>query len=109
MVISRILTIQQAAELLNVRQSWIYQRTCDGALRGTGRGRRSARKGPKKPSPVEVLERVPHFKIGRLLRFDREELLAWFANMHVEGSKPSVKEPEGAKQAACSQEDVQVC
>jgi hypothetical protein len=35
MTISQILTVEQVAELLNVKPSWIYMRTCDGALRGT--------------------------------------------------------------------------
>lgn len=83
MTISKILTIDQVAELLNVRPSWIYQRTCDGTQRGTGRGRRRTGNGSQfRPNPVDVLDRMPHFKAGRLLGFDRDEVLAWFAKFH---------------------------
>jgi predicted DNA-binding transcriptional regulator AlpA len=93
MTISKILTIEQVAELLNVRPSWIYQRTCDGALRGTGRGRRGKRPGSGvKPHPVDSVERIPHFKAGRLLRFDRDEVLAWFERLH-RGPESLVNQP----------------
>lgn len=98
MQISQILTIEQACELLNVRPSWIYARTCDGSLRGTGRGRRRARKGnASRQHPCEQLERMPHFKVGKLLRFDRAEILGWFLKMH-RGEKPSVTVTDGAQQ-----------
>jgi hypothetical protein len=93
MMISRILTIEQVAELLNVRPSWIYQRTCDGALRGTGRGRRGKRpSATARPHPADSVERMPHFKAGRLLRFDRDEVLTWFGKLH-RGPESSVNEP----------------
>jgi len=83
-----ILTIEQTAELLNVRTSWIYARTCDGALRGTGRGRRASRKAKAAPAQAQrqAPERMPHYKLGKLLRFDRDEVLIWFAAMHCDGS-----------------------
>lgn len=97
MTISKILTIEQVAELLNVKPSWIYQRTCDGSERGSGRGRRrTKRSGVARPHPSEFVERMPHFKCGRLLRFDRDEVLAWFAGMHRNGLESSGAKPEGA-------------
>jgi hypothetical protein len=108
--ISKILTVEQVAELLNVRPSWIYQRTCDGSERGTGRGRRrSARGGVSRPHPVDMVERMPHFKAGKLLRFDRDEVLAWFAGMHRNGSEPSVNQPEGSSQATENQARSEGC
>ena len=83
-----ILTIAQAAELLNVRPSWIYARTCDGSLRGTGRGRRASHKA-KAATPEahrQAPERIPHFKAGKLLRFDKDEVMAWFSRMHCDAS-----------------------
>ena len=93
MTISKILTIEQVAALLNVRPSWIYQRTCDGALRGTGRGRRGKRPtSSARPHPMESIERIPHFKAGRLLRFDEAEVLAWFSKLH-RGPESLVTQP----------------
>lgn len=104
MTISKILTIEQVAELLNVRPSWIYQRTCDGSERGSGRGRRRTKRGgAARPHPSELVERMPHFKCGRLLRFDRDEVLAWFTRMHRNGPESSVNKPEGALQPTESQ------
>jgi|HubBroStandDraft_6_1064221.scaffolds.fasta_scaffold1411060_1 predicted DNA-binding transcriptional regulator AlpA len=100
MTISKILTIEQVAELLNVKPSWIYMRTCDGALRGTGRGRYKPRKGgPPSAHPVDTVERIPYFKFGRLLRFDRDEVLKWVAALHRNGTEPSGNKPEGNSQA----------
>jgi len=45
-----LLTIDEAARLLGIRKSWLYERT--------------------------RLNEVPHFKLGKYLRFDRRELLA---------------------------------
>jgi predicted DNA-binding transcriptional regulator AlpA len=100
--ISKILTINQVCELLNVRPGWIYARTCDGTERGIGRGR-PRREDSIRPHPIELIERMPHFKCGRLLRFDRDEVLAWFQAMHRDASEPSVNQPEGALQPAESQ------
>jgi len=95
-MISQILTIEQVSELLNVRPSWVYARTCDGKLRGTGRGRRSARKGSAvRPHPMEAVERMPCFKLGRLLRFDRDEVLRWLESLHRNGSEPTGTQPKG--------------
>jgi hypothetical protein len=108
--ISTILKVDQVAALVNVRPSWIYQRTCDGSERGTGRGRRrSARGGVSRPHPADVVERMPHFKAGKLLRFDRDEVLAWFAGMHRSGSKPSVNQPEGSSQVTENSTSTEGC
>ena len=47
------LTIKDAQQLLKVPRSWLYERT---------------RKGE-----------IPHVKLGKYIRFDREQLLAWVA------------------------------
>lgn len=105
MQISEILTIEQVCELLNVRPSWVYQRTCDGQLRGTGRGRRRSQKGSaSRQHSCEQLERMPHFKAGKLLRFDRAEVLEWFLTMH-RSEKPSVTVTDGAQQHAENKSD----
>ena len=54
------LTIQEAAELLRVRVSWLYERTRTNA--------------------------VPHVKLGKYLRFDRDELLAWARSFGRDGA-----------------------
>jgi hypothetical protein len=99
MTISKILTVEQVAELLNVCHSWIYQRTCDGNLRGTGRGRRGKSMGAiKRVHPADVSERMPHFKAGRLLRFDRDEVLNWFAKLHRGPESPGIQPGETSQQ-----------
>ena len=97
-----ILTIEQVAALLNVKESWIYARTGDGALKGSGRGRKRKRGSPSRPQActAEPLERMPHFKAGRLLRFDRAEVLAWWAKFHRNGAEPSGPQPEGVQKPA---------
>jgi len=47
-------TVIQIAEFLHVPISWVYERT--------------RRRG---------LERIPHFKLGKYLRFSRNEVLDW--------------------------------
>jgi predicted DNA-binding transcriptional regulator AlpA len=47
-------TVNHIAELLHVPNSWVYERT-----------RRSG------------LERMPHFKLGKYLRFSKIEVLEW--------------------------------
>lgn len=53
---SRLLTIRQVADLLQVPVSWVYGRT-------------------RKRS----LERLPGYRLGKYWRFDRDEVLAWVA------------------------------
>jgi len=54
------LTIQEAAELLRVKVSWLYERTRTNS--------------------------IPHMKLGKYLRFDRAELIAWAAEFRRDGS-----------------------
>ena len=54
------LTIQEAADLLRVRVSWLYERTRTNA--------------------------VPHVKLGKYLRFDRDELLGWARSFGRDGA-----------------------
>ena len=49
-----LLTVHEVAEFLKVPVSWVYERT----------RRRGA-------------ERLPHLKIGKYLRFRREDVLGW--------------------------------
>jgi excisionase family DNA binding protein len=53
------LTIQEAAELLRVPVSWLYERTRTNT--------------------------VPHVKLGKYLRFDRDELTAWVDELRRDG------------------------
>lgn len=53
---SRLLTVHQVADLLQVPVSWVYGRT-------------------RKRS----LERLPGYRLGKYWRFDRDEVLAWVA------------------------------
>jgi excisionase family DNA binding protein len=58
----RFITVQDLAELLNLKQSWIYDRT--------------SRNGP---------EVIPHVKFGRQVRFDVEstEFQSWLKSHGV--------------------------
>ena len=49
-----LLTVHEVAEFLKVPVSWVYERT--------------RRRG---------IERLPHLKIGKYLRFRREDVLGW--------------------------------
>ena len=97
-----IITVEQVAALLNVKESWIYARTGDGALKNTGRGRKRKRGSPSRhrEHTLEPLERIPHFKAGRLLRFDRDEILIWWTKFHRNGAEPSGTQPEGVQKPA---------
>ena len=53
------LTVEEAADLLRVKISWLYERT--------------------------RTNEVPHLKIGKYLRFDRKELLAWTRQFRRDG------------------------
>jgi excisionase family DNA binding protein len=56
------LTIEEAAELLRVKVSWLYERT--------------------------RLNEIPHTKLGKYLRFDRDELMAWVEQFRRDGRGP---------------------
>jgi len=53
------LTIEEAAALLRVKVSWLYERT--------------------------RTNEVPHIKLGKYLRFDQEEILAWTRQFKRDG------------------------
>ncbi len=53
------LTIDEAAALIRVPKSWLYERTRTNT--------------------------VPHIKLGKYLRFDQEELLAWTRQFRRDG------------------------
>jgi len=56
------LTVQEAADLLRVPVSWLYERTRTNS--------------------------VPHVKLGKYLRFDRDELAAWINELRRDGRGP---------------------
>ncbi len=58
----RLLTPEEAADLLRVRVSWMYQRT-----------RRRSR------------DRIPFVKVGHYVRFREEDLVAYIARQTVKG------------------------
>jgi len=53
------LTIDEAAALIRVPKSWLYERTRTNT--------------------------VPHVKLGKYLRFDRDELVAWTRQFRRDG------------------------
>ena len=55
---AQIMTVEEAAALLRVPKSWIYERT--------------RRRG---------IERIPHKKLGKYLRFQENEVRNWFTNL----------------------------
>jgi excisionase family DNA binding protein len=55
---AQIMTVEEAAALLRVPKSWIYERT--------------RRRG---------IERIPHKKLGKYLRFQEDEVRNWFTNL----------------------------
>lgn len=57
------LTVQEAAEMLRVPVSWLYERTRTSS--------------------------VPHVKLGKYLRFDRDELSAWLDELRRDGRRPA--------------------
>ena len=62
------LTVQEAADLLRVPVSWLYERTRTNS--------------------------VPHVKLGKYLRFDRDELVAWLNELRRDGRGPAaIKRP----------------
>ena len=62
------LTVEEAAALLRVRVSWLYERT--------------------------RTNEVPHLKIGKYLRFDRHELLAWTQQFRRDGGGRTALRPK---------------
>ena len=64
------LTVHEAAELLRVKVSWLYERTRTNS--------------------------IPHVKLGKYLRFDRDELIAWVAEFKRDGGR-SQQAPRSAR------------
>ena len=62
------LTVHEAAALLRVKVSWLYERTRTNS--------------------------IPHVKLGKYLRFDRSELVAWAAEFKRGGGAARVSEPK---------------
>lgn len=56
------LTVQEAADLLRVPVSWLYERTRTNS--------------------------IPHVKLGKYVRFDRDELAAWIDDLKRDGHGP---------------------
>jgi excisionase family DNA binding protein len=54
-----LLTIEEAADLLRVKVSWLYERT--------------------------RTNEIPHIKLGKYLRFDQGELLTWMRQFKRDG------------------------
>ena len=62
----RLLNIQEIAEILSVKVATIYGWVSEGY--------------------------IPHVKLGRLVRFDRKEVLEWVRNHRVKGRKTRLPE-----------------
>ena len=62
---SKILQVEQVAQLLGFGKNWVYQRT-------------------KPTCPVQ--DRIPHMKIGGKLRFDEDKVIAWLHDHAVANS-----------------------
>jgi excisionase family DNA binding protein len=58
-------TVREIAELLRVPDSWVYERT--------------RRRG---------IERIPHFKLGKYLRFSKLEVLDWIQHQRGNSLAP---------------------
>ena len=58
-------TVRDIAELLRVPDTWVYERT--------------RRRG---------IERIPHFKLGKYLRFSRREVLQWIEHQRGNSLAP---------------------
>jgi len=73
-----LLTIDEAAALLSVPKSWLYERTRTNS--------------------------VPHIKLGKYLRFDQQEFLAWARQFRRDGhgrpGRPATAVRSGRSQAA---------
>lgn len=69
------LTVQEAADLLRVPVSWLYERTRTNS--------------------------VPHVKLGKYVRFDRDELTAWVDELRRHGrGRGAIRRPIRPRPAA---------
>lgn len=59
----RLLTVEEVAEMLRVPKSWVYERT---RRRGLG-------------------EQLPHVKLGKYLRFEKEAVLEFLGRLRKGG------------------------
>jgi excisionase family DNA binding protein len=71
------LTVKEAADLLRVPVSWLYERTRTNS--------------------------IPHVKLGKYLRFDRDELTAWVDELKRDGRGPTVSRRTSRPAARASQ------
>jgi excisionase family DNA binding protein len=58
--VGRLLTVGEVADLLQVAPSWVYQRT--------------RRRG---------IDRLPHIKLGKYIRFEEDAVLAWLEHQRA--------------------------
>ncbi len=58
--IGRLLTVRELADLLQVAPSWVYGRT--------------RRRG---------IDRLPHIKLGKYIRFEEDAVLAWLEHQRT--------------------------
>lgn len=74
---SKLLNVEQVAELLNVKRSWVYDKVYQGQL--------------------------PHYKLGALLRFDEQEIMRWLEG-NKRGSDPQIRYPMQPENIGVEQE-----
>jgi len=55
---SRLLTVKEIANILSVHDTWVYER-----------------------ARMNGADQIPHRKLGKYLRFDRQEVLDWAGRM----------------------------
>ena len=63
----RLLDVKQAAALLHVPKSWIYQHV-----------------------RARTDEKFPHFKLGKYIRFSAKALAQWLETRHLNGESSSL-------------------
>ena len=72
------LTIDEAAALIRVPKSWLYERTRTNTM--------------------------PHLKLGKYLRFDRDELVAWSRQFRRDG-RGRGRQSFGGRDAAAEKQE----
>jgi len=60
----RLVNIQEISRMLSVKEKTIYSWVSQGI--------------------------IPYYKIGRLVRFDRKEILEWIRNYHIKGRRTKI-------------------
>jgi excisionase family DNA binding protein len=66
-VSDRLLDVKQVAALLNVPESWIYQHV-----------------------RARAEEKLPHFKLGKYIRFSAKAITHWLETHHLSGESRSL-------------------